>query len=236
MRLLLWDIDYTLILTGGVDVAVWMEVCSTLSGCRVTTIGSVPGRTEPQILLDTLVLAGVSNYEARALLPTAMEMTVDILRSRRAELLSKGRVLSGAEATLAAVANMSDVAQSPVTGNLRDNAVLKLQTFGLARYLDLELGAYGSDGTHRDVLVRLAQERAGKHLATRFDRTNTVVVGDSPLDVAAGLEGGARPVAVATGTASRAELVEAGADVVLDDLSDPDAALAALLGRSRGEG
>src|SRR5206468_4821613 len=128
--------------------------------------------------------------EARGLLPTAMSMAVDALRSRQAELHSKGRVLTGVEATLAAVTEIATVTQTAVTGNLKSNAILKLQTFGLDGYLDLELGAYGSDDARREVLVRLAQARAGEHLSTSFGRSNTVVVGDSPLDVAAGRKGG----------------------------------------------
>src|SRR2546429_395656 len=136
MRLILWDIDYTLIFPGNIDRAVWMDVCATLSGRQVTTIGSIPGRTEPQILVDTLGLAGVPEDEARGLLPTAMSMAVDALRSRQAELHSKGRVLTGVEATLAAVTEIATVTQTAVTGNLKSNAILKLQTFGLDGYLD----------------------------------------------------------------------------------------------------
>lgn len=232
-HLILWDIDHTLIFAGHVDHAVWIDACSRVSGRRVTTIGDVPGRTEPQILLDAMVLAGVPEERAHSLLPAAIEMAVDALGARRAELRSRGRALPGAEATLAAMSDMPGVTQSLVTGNLKSNAVLKLQTFGLDRYLDLDVGAYGSDDIRREALVRLARARAGAHLSMTFDRSNTVVVGDSPLDVTAGEKGGARSVAVATGTSSRAALVEAGADMVLDDLADLDTSLMAILDRCR---
>jgi phosphoglycolate phosphatase len=68
-RLVLWDIDRTLIFAGGVDKGVWVEVCSELVGRPVTDLVGTSGRTDPQILLDALLQAGVEETEARRLLP-----------------------------------------------------------------------------------------------------------------------------------------------------------------------
>ena len=116
--------------------------------------------------------------------------------------------------------------QTLLTGNLAANAAMKLGAFGLDRWLDLEIGGYGSDPHDaRSDLVTVARERA----AAKFSRPDdTVLVGDTPLDVRAAHEAGARVVAVASGPYGPAELEEAGADVVLADLSDAERAVAAL--------
>ncbi len=88
----------------------------------------------------------------------------------------------------------------------------------------------GSDDSVRWRLVRIAQLRAeAKYPGRQFARSNTVVIGDTPRDVLTGLKGGARVIAVATGSSSAAELRAAGADVVLADLVDTAALLRAVL-------
>ncbi len=128
-------------------------------------------------------------------------------------------VLGGSTAT-------DGVVQSLLTGNLAANAAMKLGAFGLDRWLDLEIGGYGSDPHDaRSDLVGVARERA----AAKYARPDhTVLVGDTPLDVKAAHEGGARVVAVASGPYGTKELEQAGADVVLEDLSDAERAIAAL--------
>ena len=99
--------------------------------------------------------------------------------------------------TLAALHGRDDVIQSLLTGNIRANAAVKVSAFGLDRWLDFEVGAYGSDPhEERSDLVAIARERA----ATKYgEPTGAVLVGDTPLDVRAAREAGARAVAVATG-------------------------------------
>ncbi len=145
----------------------------------------------------------------------------------------RGRVLPGAVDAVAALAARPGVVQSVLTGNMRSVAELKLATFGLAAWLDFEVGAYGTESMARADLVPLAQERAGRKYGAVFDARSTVLVGDTPNDVAAGRQGGARVVAVATGRTSAAELRAAGADVVLPDLTDVDAVVAAVTGSAR---
>jgi len=118
--------------------------------------------------------------------------------------------------------------QTVLTGNVPAVARVKLAAFGLDRYLDLEAGAYGRDGPVRSDLVRVAQRRAGSRRGAAFGRANTVLVGDTPRDVLAGRAGGARTVAVASGSSSAEELRSAGADVVLAGLEDTAAVLRAV--------
>jgi phosphoglycolate phosphatase len=228
-RLVLWDIDRTLIFAGGVDKGVWVEVCTELVGRPVTELGGTSGRTDPQILLDALLHAGVGEARARELLPKALHMEVGRLAAKRDELAANGHMLPGADAALAALASTPGVVQSVLTGNVKPNAILKLATFGLDGYIDFEVGAYGSDDGNRPTLVRLARQRANSLLNLDVDASTTVIVGDSLRDVEAGLVGGARVVAVATGRTDADALQEAGADTVLADLTDTEAVLAAVL-------
>ena len=119
--------------------------------------------------------------------------------------------------------------QSVLTGNLRPVAQAKLQTFGLDRLLDLDVGAYGSDDLVRARLVGIARARASRKYQARFDSAATVLIGDTPSDVKAALEGGARVVAVASGSNTAEELQQAGAGVVLPDLQDSERLVRAVL-------
>jgi phosphoglycolate phosphatase len=121
------------------------------------------------------------------------------------------------------------VVQSVLTGNVRAMAEMKLGALALDAHLDLEIGAYGESHEVRAELVHLARDNAARRYGTDFSGPATVLVGDTPLDVAAALETGARVVAVATGGTTAARLAESGAHAVLPDLTDTDAVLAAIL-------
>lgn len=113
-----------------------------------------------------------------------------------------------------------------LTGNLEVNAVLKLSAFGLDRLLDFEAGGYGSDPhEERSDLVEIARRRARERYGEPAD---TVLVGDTPLDVRAARTAGARAVAVATGPYAVDQLRDA--DAVLENLRDAGAVVAAVTG------
>jgi phosphoglycolate phosphatase-like HAD superfamily hydrolase len=122
------------------------------------------------------------------------------------------------------------VVQSVLTGNVRRMAEVKLSAVGLDADLDLESGAYGDSHEIRSELVDVARGNAARKYGRGFAGTATVLVGDTPLDVAAARATGARAVAVATGGTSADKLAESGANVVLPDLTDTPAVLAAIIG------
>jgi phosphoglycolate phosphatase-like HAD superfamily hydrolase len=128
------------------------------------------------------------------------------------------------------------VVQSVLTGNVRRMAEIKLSAVGLDANLDLETGAYGDSHEIRSELVHLARGNAARKYGREFAGTATVLVGDTPLDVAAARATGARAVAVATGGTSAVKLAESGADAVLPDLTDTTAVLSAILGGRAGGG
>jgi len=124
------------------------------------------------------------------------------------------------------------VHQSVLTGNVRQLAEVKLDALGLREGLDLCIGAYGEDHEDRTQLVHVARRRAaGVHGRSddAFEGTATVVIGDTPLDISAALDAGARAVGVATGSFAAADLMAAGAHAVLPDLTDTQLVLQALL-------
>jgi phosphoglycolate phosphatase len=102
-----------------------------------------------------------------------------------------------------------------VTGNLEPIARRKLALRGLGDAFPEGQGGFGSDGEDRAALVRLARERAGSP-----PRAETVLIGDTPNDVAAGLAAGVRVIGVANERYSREVLLEAGAAAVVDELDE----------------
>jgi phosphoglycolate phosphatase-like HAD superfamily hydrolase len=141
-----------------------------------------------------------------------------------------GMALPGAREALDALAAVPGVVQSVLTGNVRQVAEAKLTPLGLASHLDLAVGAYGNEHEVRAELVPLARARAAAAYRADFSGEATVLVGDTPLDVAAALAAGARAVGVATGQFAAAALEAAGADAVLADLTGTAQVIAAVLG------
>lgn len=232
--LVLWDVDFTLVNTYGVGWRLYQLAFAQLYGRDLPSVAGqadMAGRTDRAISLDVLELAGVddprgqvSRFEA-ALAKVAPSVT--------GQVTATGMALPGAEAALAAIAELGErepVRQSLLTGNVRAVAEVKLRPFGLTRYLDLDIGAYGDEHERRAELVTLARARATAAYDADFSGEATVLVGDTPLDVAAALATGARAVGVATGRFAQEELAAAGAHAVLADLADTGRALAAVLG------
>lgn len=214
--LILWDVDHTLIETRGVGLAIYRRAFPAATGQPLEQLARVSGRTELDIMRETLRINGVEpTEEAVGELAAAL---VQGYEEARDELASTGRALPGAAETLATLADSFAYLQTVLTGNLREVARIKLEVFGLDPFRDLEAGAYGDDHPDRAELVAIAQQRAGERAASSFDNATTVLIGDTPNDVAAGREAGVRVVGVATGKTGREELREAGATWVVEEV------------------
>lgn len=226
--LVLWDIDGTLLNAGGVGRDLYDVVFLQLFGRSLTACAPMAGRTDRAIILQTLALAGVDEPR-RYVDPfiAALGARAPLMRSAMA---ARGRALPGAAAALALVRERAR--QSVLTGNIRPLAEVKLTALGLRDGLDLCIGAYGDDHEDRAELVRVARRRAAAahNGSSSFAGRSTVVVGDTPLDIAAALSAGARAVGVATGSYPAADLLAAGAHAVLPDLTDASLVLDVLLG------
>jgi len=226
-KLILWDIDGTLIYSGGVAGAAMRAAMERVYG-RATAAErhAYAGKTDQQIILETF-----ADREQAELLPLLEPFTAAYLQeldARRAEFLAHGRILDGVVAALDRLAALP-VAQSILTGNLLPIARFKLDLLGLSRYFDFDAGAFGSDHHIRANLVPIAAGRAARRYGRPFAGQDVVVIGDTPNDIACGRAAGARTVAVATGPFSVQELQAHGADVVLESLADSEAAIRAIL-------
>jgi phosphoglycolate phosphatase len=216
--LVLWDVDHTLLETRGVGRAVYDRAFPAATGKPLVELAAVSGRTERDIIAETLRINGVEptdNMMAR--LADALVHGYDIARE---ELRAVGRALPGARDTLAGLASEPAVHQSVLTGNLREVARIKLEAFGLDSYLDLGAGAYGDDARDRAALVEVAMHRARGRTGSEFTNDNTILVGDTANDVEAGRSRDVRVIGVATGETSASALRAAGAHDVATSLAE----------------
>src|SRR6266542_880346 len=213
-RLILWDVDGTLLSAGPIGREAFYAAAGEVLGRDLGDLVAVEaaglavqmsGKTDPLIALEILERAGLPEREARRLLP-------DVL------------------AALERLHAEPDVVQTVLTGNLAVNARAKVEAFGLERFLDLDVGAYGSDEAHRDRLVPVARVRVRERYGHAPDPAATWVVGDTALDLACARAGGARCLLVATGRIELRELEPLDADGVVADLSDAESVAALLAG------
>ncbi|WP_191843694.1 HAD family hydrolase [Catellatospora chokoriensis] len=226
-RLVLWDIDRTLINGGKVGRDVFVAAYLAVVGSEPPRLPEFGGRTDHWIFTTALEWHGREvNPELVAEFFTHL---AEHTRAHRPQLLARGAALTGAAQALAALSVETGVVQSVVTGNIREAAYEKLSAFGLLGPIDLEVGGYGCDDGVRSVLVRLAHERAQAKYAATLPARQVVVIGDTPHDIEAARANGAIAIGVATGSCTADELAEAGADVVLPSLADTATVLRAVL-------
>ncbi len=229
--LVLWDVDYTLVNAGGLGTWLYEDVFRELFGRDLVSVVPKAGRTDRAITLDTLELAGVD--EPRGWVDYFLAALASRVAAVDGAHTAHVRAVDGAPAAVATLAG-AGLRQSVLTGNIRPLAALKLRAAGLGEHLDLGVGAYGDMHEVRAELVPVARLAAARAYRADFSGLSTVIVGDTPLDVAAALATGARAVGVATGSFSAAEIAAAGAHAVLPDLTDTALVLAAVTGTVTG--
>jgi phosphoglycolate phosphatase-like HAD superfamily hydrolase len=233
-RLVLWNIDLTLLDVARVTRAAYAEAFAAITGRPLVQLPQLVGQTEPEIFFDALGRNGVSlradGESERLLVPFGAEFATR-MAAHKSELAVQGRIMPGAAEAVTAVAGRKGVVQSVLTGSSRPNAALKLHAFGLDRHLDLSIGGFaGSEPYPKGALLRATRLRAEERYRASFAEKLTVYIADSPRDVEAARIGGATSVAVASGRASAGELRDAGADLVLEDLTDPLPLLSLITG------
>jgi len=212
-RLVLWDIDHTLIDTRGVGRELSAAAFARTTGQPMREQAKIDGITEQVIFRETARLHGLTtsrpDFErfARALTEEHLNHIND--------LRERGHALPGAAAALDAL-DADGVRQTVVTGNVRAVAEIKLQVFGLDSRILWDLGAYGEDNDVRAELVRLTLERA------HATGDSAVLIGDTPADIEGGHANGVRVIAVASGRSDETTLRDAGAETVLSDLRDTE--------------
>jgi phosphoglycolate phosphatase-like HAD superfamily hydrolase len=215
-RIVLFDIDGTLVSTGGAGAVAWKQAFEELHGIPAD-IGRFTdaGMTDPDV--------GAKTFEAVLhRKPTPHELTQ--LIQRRLEHLPEAvaasagyQVLPGVPARLRQLSRDGHLL-GIITGNSDGSAHVKLQRGDLNRWFTF--GAYAGAGAERADIVREAVDRAEAMLGEDVPNADIYVVGDTPLDIAAAHAAGCTAVGVATGHYDRAALVAAGADHVLETLEE----------------
>ena len=231
MRILLWDIDGTLMrsVRNGAYKDYTIPVLEEIFGTsgRLAEM-QVSGMTDLQIVYEALSHEGFTQQDIFA--------QVQVLTSRLTEEAKKitmngtkfFEVLPGVRETLEAVSQHSRYQSALVTGNIESMAQLKMQLMGLDKYFTLP-GAFGDESHNRRDLPALAAERIRKYLQIDLPPEHFIVIGDTPNDIDCARHFGARAVAVGTGRFySNEKILEHQPDRFLPDLSDVDLVLSTL--------
>lgn len=174
----------------------------------------VSGRSDTAIFLEAARAHSVREPQAAlGEFVDAYALQMDVALKETA-----GALMPGVEAALAALEARNDVVQGLGTGNFRRTSEAKLRHYGIADYFPACVGGFGDDHEQRDELIRIGIGRLCENDRRNGDRI--VIVGDTPHDVVAARANNAFCLAVATGKDTVDDLMAAGADVVLQDLSD----------------
>jgi phosphoglycolate phosphatase-like HAD superfamily hydrolase len=225
-RFVLWDIDGTLVSVGGIGGEVFDRAIEAVLGQRPPERVHMSGKTDPQIVGEYLEMLGVADPQSQV--ATVLEHLERELAAAEHEMRGGGRMLPGVTDVIDGVRRKGTTIQSVLTGNIAPNARLKLDAFGLADLLDLEVGAYGSDHADRRLLVPVALARLAELRGVELSASQVWIVGDSANDLACARAAGARCLLVATGRASLDDLEALGPDAACADLTDTDTVVALL--------
>ena len=219
-RLLLWDVDRTLLSGGGVGVEAYRAAFTAVTGVAWDATLAAGGFTDLEITPLVFGRHGIDDVTPH--LDAFFARYAQEFAGRSHQMRDRGTVLPGVPEVLAALHGRPDVVQTLVTGNITAVGIGKVAAFGLDRFLDTAIGGYGDHHAVRSELVRRARRQA-EAVHGPFPADDVLVIGDTVRDVAAALAEGVVAVGVATGATPAAELAAAGAHHVLDDLSDVEA-------------
>lgn len=231
MRILLWDIDGTLIRsarTGGYKeytIPVLEEIFGTAG--RLSDM-HVSGMTDLQIIFEALADAGVSQEEIVAQIDLLSRRLTEEARRVTGNGVQFFLLLPGVRETLQALHDHPRYRSALLTGNIKPMAELKMELMGLDQFFTLP-GAFGQESHVRRDLPALAAQRIRKHLGLDLLPEHFIVIGDTPNDIDCGRHFGARTIAVNTGRFySQEEILASEPDAILPDLSDTNLVLSTL--------
>ncbi|HVT67308.1 MAG TPA: haloacid dehalogenase-like hydrolase [Trebonia sp.] len=212
----LWDIDGTLMRTGGVAAMAFLDAVTEVTGIRPSAERrDYGGRLDTEIAEMLLTAVGATTASVTDVLLVLERLVTERVDQLRAQTST----FPGVDALTARLA-AADVRQTVVTGNIPAVARHKLEAAVLIPPIDPDLGGYGDSAADRAAVARVALDRLAA-AGWQPDLNGVWVVGDTPRDLACARAIGARCALVGTGRLGVAELDGLGADIVLPDLSDP---------------
>ena len=230
MKLVLFDIDGTIMLSAGAGGRAVRRALVEVFGAPGPEQHRFDGKTDPQIVRELMSLAGHGAEQIEARMPALFERYLAYLTDELQVSAAAGgiRIMPGIFDLLDALEARDDVVLGLLTGNLAEGARAKLSAGGINpdRFL---VGAYGSDHEVRGELPAVAQRRANEQLGLSFSGRDIVVIGDTPADLQCGVAIGCRAIGVATGMYSLEDLREQGPAAVFETLADTPAVVRAIM-------
>ena len=228
-RLVLFDIDGTILWTDGAGRRAVFQALEEHFGKSGPGEHRFDGKTDPQIVRELMRHAGVSDQDIDARLDEVLDRYLALLQDELESVDHAQHVFPGVRELLDALEARDDVALGLLTGNIHPGANAKLSAVGIDpdRFI---VGAFGSDHHERPELPEIARRRAERALGHPIAGQDLVVIGDTPADMQCGLGIGARAIGVATGRYSVESLKACDPAAVFQDLSDTQAVLRAILG------
>ncbi|HVX42199.1 MAG TPA: HAD family hydrolase [Gemmatimonadaceae bacterium] len=219
MKLVLFDIDGTILLTDGAGRRAIHRALDEVFGTTGPADHRFDGKTDPQIVRELMRLAGHHDAHIDDRMDALLDRYVAYLEAELRAAPEGVRVMPGVYDLLDALDAHRDVVLGLLTGNLIDGARAKLAAAGIdpERF---QVGAYGSDHETRAELPAVAQQRAREQLGLELHGHDIVVIGDTPADMTCGRAVGARAIGVATGHYSVEDLRVHGAYAAFEDLSN----------------
>ncbi|HEX2603000.1 MAG TPA: HAD hydrolase-like protein [Gemmatimonadaceae bacterium] len=198
MRLVLFDIDGTLLNSAGMGRASMQRALGMIFGSPGNPSYRYDGKTDKQIVRDVMRMEGHSDEQIDSRMDDLIELYLEGLRAGAKSGKFNVRPLDGIPEILDALEARDDVVLGLLTGNVEPGARIKLQAAGIdpERF---RVNAFGSDHEHRPELPAIAQRRAGEHLGLELAGDRLVVIGDTPADIECGRSLGARAIGVASG-------------------------------------
>lgn len=220
MKLLLFDIDGTLLVSNGAGRRAMNKSLSKMMGIDAITLQGIDfgGRTDQQIIFDILMANGMSKEEALVAIPEALDAYVEAY----SETFEKHFVtaLEGAVDLVKRLADYEHIQLALLTGNVEKTAYIKVEAIGLEGYFPF--GAFGNDFSERSKLPQLAVDRAKHFNGNMYRDKSIVIIGDTKHDILCGRALNVMSIAVATGHYNSGDLGQYNPDILMNDLSDMD--------------